>query len=87
MNTKVKPAWAMLGETATRILGMIVCRRENGAQPPSIRELRDATGCKSLNAIACHLDRLRRLGLVDWDKCKARTLRPLVRFVFYERNQ
>jgi repressor LexA len=43
---------------------------------PSIRELCVQTRIKSTNGVKCHLDALRRKGLVDWVDGKTRTIRP-----------
>lgn len=43
--------------------------------PPTVREVCEALGFASTNAAAEQLERLRRLGLVQWEAGRARTLR------------
>ena len=43
---------------------------------PTIRELCVQTRIKSTNGVKCHLNALRRKGLVDWVDGKTRTIRP-----------
>jgi SOS-response transcriptional repressor LexA len=47
---------------------------------PSVREIADDMKLSSTNAVHLHLLRLRRLGLIDWEDGKARTLRPTFTF-------
>jgi SOS-response transcriptional repressor LexA len=42
---------------------------------PTLRELAEITGIKSSNGVEDHLKRLRKRGLVTWEKYKSRTLR------------
>ena len=44
---------------------------------PTIRELCVQTRIKSTNGVKCHLDALRRKGLVTWIQGKTRTIRPV----------
>lgn len=44
---------------------------------PSMRELADALGIRSLNGVADHLALLRRRRLVTWEPRKSRTLRAI----------
>lgn len=43
--------------------------------PPSLRDLMERFGFLSTQGVACHLDSLRKKGLVTWQPGKARTLR------------
>jgi SOS-response transcriptional repressor LexA len=43
--------------------------------PPTLRELAQAVGIRSLNGLRVQLDALRRKGWVDWREGCARTLR------------
>lgn len=43
--------------------------------PPTLRELAEAVGIRSLNGLRVQLDALRRKGWVDWREGCARTLR------------
>ncbi len=73
----------MLNHNALTILGVLLGWRAEGLPPPSIRELMDITGMDSPNGIFFHLCRLRKLGLVTWDReagQKARTLRATCRY-------
>lgn len=44
---------------------------------PTVRELCVQTRIKSTNGVMCHLNALRRKGLVTWVEGKTRTIRPL----------
>lgn len=69
---------SVLGETSLRILAAVLDRPGN---PPTVRELMVIMGCRSPHAVACHLDRLRDMGLVTWERKKARTLRATFRWI------
>jgi SOS-response transcriptional repressor LexA len=69
-----------LNSSALTLLNAIWHGR-NQAHPPSVRELMDLTGIDSTNGIAFHLNRLRKLGLIEWDVAKGRTLSPRCRFI------
>ena len=43
--------------------------------PPTIRELAAALEIRTTNGIKCHLESLKRKGLVEWETHQARTLR------------
>ena len=70
-----------LNATALTIIGLVFAGAQTG-QPPSVRELMDATGIRSTNAIQGHLWRLRKLGLIDFTPARARTVRPKCRWLY-----
>jgi len=49
--------------------------------PVTVQAVAEACGSKSNNAAWWHLKRLRRAGLVAWDRGARATIRPLVRFI------
>lgn len=56
------------------VLRLIFDGRRQHGHPPTIRELGDALGVRSTNAVADHLRALRKKGLVFWQPTKGRTL-------------
>lgn len=72
----VVPAWrakhCFLGRSSLIILREIILGNR------SIRELKKSIGSNSHEAVVRHLHRLKRLGLVEWEAGKARTLRAKV---------
>lgn len=58
------------------ILGIIM----RPGRRPTIREICDEVGI-SINAVVCHLDDLRKKGLVTWEPGLSRTLRATCKVV------
>ncbi len=59
-----------------RALDAITSLTRKLGYPPTLREMCDALGLRSTNAVACLLTRLRTKGLVTWSDAKeSRTLR------------
>lgn len=57
------------------ILSELISRERRGAWPPTVRELRDAAGLRSLSGVTYHLDGLADAGLIERGERKARAVR------------
>lgn len=71
-------AQEILGESPTarqlEVLALIASGRKRAGHPPTFAELARALCVTSLHTVACHLEPLRKRGLVTWEPKKARTL-------------
>lgn len=59
------------------ILDYVVSHARERGYAPTVREIGDRFGIRSPNAVACHLDALRRKGRVTSEPGRARTLRAV----------
>lgn len=64
----------------TRVLTALLHREAKGEPPPSFRTLADDTGL-SLTTTYTHVKKLRKMGLVDFEDGRARTLHSTVAVV------
>ena len=71
-----------LTKMQARVLELIQTRQQAGEPPPSLREIAAHFGFRSPRAAACHLEALKRKGVLENDPSRARSWRvlsPLVR--------
>ncbi len=64
-----------------RLLMAILAHIDVHGLPPSFRDLMRATGVRSPNVTAKSLAALKKKGMIDYEPRKARTIRPLFRFI------
>lgn len=67
-----------VSEQQLRILAFVMNYAAAFGWPPDVRTIGRAVGLKSFSSVHAHLKALRRLGLLDWEDGKARTLRATV---------
>jgi repressor LexA len=60
-----------------RIFDFIAAEVHAGRPAPTLREVARKFGFRAHRAAACHLEAIRKKGLIQWDKGKARSLRPV----------
>jgi len=65
----------MMGARESEILTFIKGYIEEHGFAPTIREICDATCCRSTSTVAYNLDSLERRGLITREQGKARTIR------------
>jgi len=60
-----------------RVLDFITAEISDSRPCPTLREICTRFGFRSPRAAACHLEALRKKGLISWDQGKSRTLRVI----------
>lgn len=69
----------MIGPTAAqlKVLDLVRAQMQAGGPVPTLREIASKLGFRAHRAAACHLEALKKKGLVDWEPGKARSLRVI----------
>jgi hypothetical protein len=63
-----------LTKRQAEVLRMVVRFMVEQGYPPGIRDVADAFGIKSENGVTCHLEALKKRGVITWERKSARTI-------------